>query len=106
MRQHMMLQADHNQVCGRIVCICQGLLGHGAALIAGSDRVISVLLCAWYTEVSGGCILQAFMGEVYAAFVFISVLFGTVVDKRYSTNFLKNYIPRGPKCSSMASNPM
>jgi len=25
---------------------------------------------------------QAFMGEVYASFVFISVLFGTVVDKR------------------------
>ncbi len=24
------------------------------------------------------------MGEVYAAFIFINVLFGTVVDKRYS----------------------
>lgn len=27
--------------------------------------------------------MQGFMGEVYASFVFISVLFGTVVDKRY-----------------------
>ena len=28
-------------------------------------------------------VMQGFMGEVYASFVFISVLFGTVVDKRY-----------------------
>ena len=28
--------------------------------------------------------VQGFMGEVYASFVFISVLFGTVVDKRYA----------------------
>lgn len=29
--------------------------------------------------------MQGFMGEVYASFVFISVLFGTVVDKRYAS---------------------
>lgn len=27
-------------------------------------------------------LMQGFMGEVYASFVFITVLFGTVVDKR------------------------
>jgi len=29
-------------------------------------------------------VVQGFMGEVYASFVFIIVLYGTVVDKRYS----------------------
>ena len=31
-------------------------------------------------------LVQGFMGEVYASFVFISVLWGTVVDKRCSTS--------------------
>ena len=38
------------------------------------------------------------MGEVYAAFIFISVLFGTVVDKRYSAVlFLKELKIYGTK---------
>ncbi|KAK9905050.1 hypothetical protein WJX75_008658 [Coccomyxa subellipsoidea] len=58
--------------------------------VVGAAAAFSSLPAALQTAAYAGInavpadhtVLQAFMGEVYASFVFVSVLFGTVVDKR------------------------
>ncbi|KAK9901069.1 hypothetical protein WJX75_001140 [Coccomyxa subellipsoidea] len=59
-----------------------GVLGAAAAFhsMSGEDR--SPLYPGLNTVPTDHTVLQAFMGEVYASFLFISVLYGTVVDKR------------------------
>ncbi|CAL8464331.1 g3866 [Coccomyxa elongata] len=59
-----------------------GIVGAAAAFTSLPAALQTAAYAGLNAVPADHTVLQAFMGELYAAFIFISVLFGTVVDKR------------------------